>query len=246
MITRWLWAASLVGMTMQGPVSSRIEGVVRDVKDYPIPGAIVSIAGDGIRAQRVTDPRGAFSLADLPDGRYLVTFTIAGFRPRTEPVVVGGDRRVARLNVTLAVAPIATILWIVPPKPVQEADAIAHIRILGTAASAPCSYAVSAFHDVEVLASVKGSPEARTVLAQEGAGVCVDTDGKRYEGTEEPYRVGDEYIVFLRRGETSFGRLAGPSLTFAVAGGRVGTRGFAGLPADVTVATFLDTLKKLR
>ena len=245
MIVRWLWTASLACMTMQGPVTSRIDGVVRDVKDYPIAGAIVSIVGEGMRDERVTDARGAFSLAELPDGRYLVTITMSGFRTRTEPVALRSDRRVAPLNITLSVAPIATILWVIPPKPVEEADVIAHVRILRTMASAPCSYAVSTLHDVEVLASVKGSPEARAVLAQEGAGVCVDADGKRYQGTEDAYRVGHEFIMFLRRGEASFDRLAGPSLTFPVVKGRVATGGFAGLPAEVTVSAFLEAMKNV-
>jgi hypothetical protein len=104
---------------------------------------------------------------------------------------------------------------------------------------------VTALHDVIVIESFKGTVDARTVMKQEGAGVCVD-DGRRVQGNEPIHRVGDEYIVFLRNGPTAFGRVAGPSLAFAVVEGRVTTHSFAGLPQDVPVAVFRAALAKMK
>ncbi len=67
---------------------------------------------------------------------------------------------------------------------------------------------------------------------------------RRFEGTEPLYRAGEEYIVFLRADAGWYGRLGGPHLTFPVVDGRVTTRGFAGLPAEVTTAVFMDAVKK--
>lgn len=220
-----------------------ISGTVRDVQGYPIPGARATIVGETTRVEVVTDPAGVFRTTGLPIGGYLVTIAMPGFRSRAERILVRGDRPVPPLDVTLAVAPLVSILWVVPQKPVAGADAIAHVRIVRTAAPAACGETVTAFHEVDVLASLKGSSEGRAVMAQEGAGVCLEA-GRRVEGTEPLYRSGEEYIVFLRDNGTSFGRLAGPSLTFPVVDGLVTTRGFGGLPAAVTVAVFRDALQR--
>lgn len=240
----WLLIASLASVAIQAPVTSPVTGTVRDAQGYPVPGATVTIAAQHTRAEAVTDPAGAFGFARLAAGPYVVSVTMPGFRTRTERVMVAGDRPIAPLHVTLAVAPLATILWVVPLNPVEEADAIGHVRILRTTAPAPCGSAVTTFHEVEVVGSLKGSLERRVMLAQEGAGVCVDADGGRFQGMEQPYRAGDQYVVFLRRGETSFGRLAGPSLTFPMIDGRVTTRGFRGLPAEMTIEGLMDALRK--
>lgn len=240
----WMCVAFVVNLAIQWPVPSQITGIVRDVLGYPIPGAAVTIVGETTRLEVVSDAAGVFRTAALPAGGYSVTVAMPGFRSRVERVLLHGDRAVPPLDVTLAVAPLVSILWVIPQKPVADADAIAHVRIAGTAPPAACGQVVTALHEVDVVASLKGSPDARVVIAQEGAGVCME-GGRRIEGVEPVYRRGDEFVVFLRENGTSFGRLAGPSLTFPVVDGRVSTRGFRGLPAEVTVAAFRDVLQKV-
>jgi len=244
MIAPWLLIASLASIAIQAPVASGITGTIRDVQANPIAGAIVTLVGETARLERVSDQRGAFSFAQVPSGRYSLTVTLAGFRSRVEQVVVRGERPIAPLNLTLAVAPFASILYVVPSEPVADAAVIAHVRIVRTAPPAPCGHTVTTFHEVEVVASLKGSPERRVMMAQEGAGVCADDDGRRFEGSEPLYRTGEEYIVFLRPDAGWYGRLRGPHLTFAVIDGRVTTRGFLGLPAEVSTAVFMDAVKR--
>ena len=244
MMASGLWAACLACIAVQAPGVARNSGTVRDVQGYPVPGATVTLVGETTRTEVVSDLAGAFRFPELPAGGYALRVTMAGFRPRVEQIAVSRDRQIAPLNVTLTVAPLASILWVVPPKPVAEADVIAHVRVVRTAPTAPCDHAVTTFHEVEVVASLKGSPAPRVTVAQEGAGVCEDDADRPFEGFERPYRAGEEYIMFLRADAGRYGRLAGPSLTFPVAGGRVTTRGFGGLPAEVTMATFIDALRK--
>jgi hypothetical protein len=244
MIAPWLLIASLAGLAIQAPGTGRITGTIRDVYGYPIPGATVAVVGENTPKEVISDLAGAFRFPELPAGDYSIRVTLAGFRSRVEQITVRRDRPTVPLEITLSVAPVAGIVWVVSPKPVADAAVIAHIRIVRTAPPAPCGHTVTIFHEVEVVASLKGSPERRVMMAQEGAGVCTDDDGRRFEGLERPYRAGEEYLVFLRADAGWYGRLGGPSLTFPVVDGRVTTRGFAGLPAEVTTAAFLDAVKR--
>jgi len=243
-ITPWLLIASLGSIAIQAPAASRITGTIRDVQGYPIPGATVAIVGQKQPTEAITDLAGAFRFPELPAGDYSVRVTLAGFRPRVEQIAVRRDRPTVPLDVTLVVAPVGGIVWVVSPRPVADAAVIAHVRIVRTTLAPPCGHTVTTLHEVEVIAPLKGSPEHRVMMAQEGAGVCADDDGRRFEGLELPYRADEEYIVFLRPDAGWYGRLAGPHLTFPVVGGRVRTRGFGGLAAEVTVEAFRDRLRK--
>jgi hypothetical protein len=55
-----------------------------------------------------------------------------------------------------------------------------------------------------------------------------------------PYRCGS----FLVGSEGRFGRLGGAGLAFQVRGGRILTRGFAGLPGSVTLSEFSAALEQ--
>lgn len=92
MTAPWVWAASLACIAIQPPATWRINGTVRDVQAYPIPGATVTIVGETTSAEVVSDPGGAFRFAELPAGRYSVTVTMPGFRSRSNRssyVVIG-------------------------------------------------------------------------------------------------------------------------------------------------------------
>jgi hypothetical protein len=86
---------------------------------------------------------------------------------------------------------------------------------------------VSAHHDASALRVFKGQVAPSIQVHQEAAGRCSE-GGQWHEGTERPYRAGEEYVVFLAERTDGYGRLAGPALAFPVRGEMVELGGFAG------------------
>jgi hypothetical protein len=208
-----------------------VSGRVLDATDSPVPGATVRISGPGVSATVVSDPMGRFRFADVPPGPYVLTVSLAGFRTQTLNVEVDSSKN-PEWVVTLTAGLLSEVDWVVP-SPVDAyrmAAAIAHLRIDGTRRSGPCgdAHAVTSYHQASALRVFKGQVPPTMKLYQEGAGRCSE-DGQWYEGSERPYRAGEEYVVFLAARADGYGRLAGPALAFPlVRGGMVEVSGFAG------------------
>ncbi len=85
-----------------GPDTSRLTGLLIDPTDRPVPGVVVTIAGDGPPRKAQTSATGEFQVDDLPQGRYRLSATVPGFVPLERSVQVG--RRPVRVLLKLALA----------------------------------------------------------------------------------------------------------------------------------------------
>ena len=63
-----------------------IEGVVVDADGNPLPGVTVTVAGPGVRQERITQGDGAYASAGLAAGDYVVTAVLLGFETAETPV----------------------------------------------------------------------------------------------------------------------------------------------------------------
>ena len=63
-----------------------IQGVVVDADGNPLPGVTVTVAGSGVRQERITQADGAYASAGLVAGDYVVTASLLGFEPAETPV----------------------------------------------------------------------------------------------------------------------------------------------------------------
>lgn len=245
-----LISAAVVAVSAMLQVQSAVlTGRVVDATGTAIPGATVRISATGSSASAVSDGMGRFRFDDLAGGTYRVTVSLAGFRSQTTAVRV--DSSVSpEITVMLATGVLSEVLWVVPQpaEAYRMAAAIAHVRIDGTHRYGPCgdAHVVTSHHDASVLRVFKGRVPATIQLRQEAAGRCNEL-GKWHEGVERPYRLGEEYVLFLIEGPKGFGRLAGPSLDFRVRGALVHLEGFAGVQGSISLnqlGELLDTLSR--
>ena len=227
--------------------SSALTGKVVDATGRAVPGATVRIAAAGVSASAVSDGMGRFRIDELVGGSYKVSVSLAGFRTQTLTVRVDSSAP-QEVLVRLMTSVLSEVLWIVP----QPADAyrmaaaIAHVRIDGTRLFGPCGDAqvVTSHHDASVLRVFKGQVPAAIQLHQEAAGGC--REGLEWRrGIERPYRISEEYVVFLTERADGFGRLAGPSLAFRVRGDLVSLGGFAGVKGSIGLDQLGELLERL-
>jgi hypothetical protein len=190
---------------------------------------------------------GRFRIGDLAGGSYVLTVSLAGFRTQTLTVQVDSSAN-PELIVKLTTGVLSEVLWVVPTPAdaYRMAAAIAHVRIDGTRRSGPCgdAHVVTSYHDASVLRVFKGRVSATIQLHQEASGRCSEL-GQWHEGIERPYRVGEEYVVFLTERADGFGRLAGPSLAFRVRGELVSLGGFAGVQGSISPNELSELLDRL-
>lgn len=234
-----------VGMTGAQLYAVPLAGRATGPDGMALPGVEIVIAGDGAESTVVTDEQGNFQVADLPPGTYSITAEMPGFltrrfsiqHPAAEPLLV-----------RLPYAPLAEVLWVqVPPaEAYNQAVAIAHLRIVETAEPKSCEGGgvIGSLHRAAVLRVFKGTLPDVIGLGQETAGRCWDGSTWR-EGMEEPYRGGQEYVIFLTDGRTAFWRVSGPLLAFRVVDGYVALNGFAGVNQRVTLDELATVLERL-
>jgi hypothetical protein len=204
-----------------------LTGRVLDPTGRAVPGATIHVAAADVALSAVSDRAGRFRIGSLSEGPYQLTVSLAGFRTQRLPVHV--DSTIApEVVVSLAPGILSEVLWVVPPPgdAYRRAAAIAHLRIGATDDRRPCgdAHVVTTRHEASTLRVFKGSLPTRFRLYQEAAGRCSEA-GRWHEGIERPYREGEEYVVFLVEHPDGFGRLAGPSLAFAVREGMVDLAG---------------------
>ena len=74
--------------------SGKINGKVTDPADYPIPDARVTVRNETTGETRnvTTDKEGRFKIEALAAGRYVVSVTLAGFKPAKRNITIEGGR----------------------------------------------------------------------------------------------------------------------------------------------------------
>ena len=228
---------------------SALTGRVVDATNMPVPGVTVRVVGSGVSRTVVTDRAGRFSVPGLADGSYAITVSLSGFRTQALSARVDASAP-QELMVTMRTGILIEVLWIVPTPAdaYRRADAIAHLRIDGTRRSGACGDAVvvTSQHDASVVRVFKGRLPAEIQLNQEAAGGCIEA-GQWHEGLERPYRIGEEYVIFLTKRLDGWGRLAGPSLAFRVRGELADLGAFAGVKGSVRLdelGALLDRLSR--
>ena len=240
-------AAVVVVLAILQLPGSTLTGSVRDATDSPVPGATVRISGAGRSTTTVSDFTGRFRLDGLAGGSYVVTVSLAGFRTQTQTVRVDSSTR-EELKITLRTGVLTEILWIVPQpaEAYRRAAAIAHVRIDKTRPYGACgeTQTVTSHHDTSVLRVFKGRLPATIQLHQEAAGRCREST-EWIGGIEAPYRVGEEFVVFLTERADGFGLLAGPALAFRVSGDLVSADGFDGVKDRISLDDFAGRLDRL-
>ena len=84
----WMFAAALLAAAAYFPsnlhaqaISGDLVGIVTDATGAAIPNVSVTATNDatGIKTTAVTDPGGAYRMANLPVGLYTLTATLTGF-----------------------------------------------------------------------------------------------------------------------------------------------------------------------
>jgi hypothetical protein len=127
---------SLTAAALVTVVAAEYHGEVRFV-GLPLPGVTVTATQGDKTLTAATDPRGAYSFADLPDGRWSLRAEKLGFAPAGEEVTVGGDSPGASFE--LKMLPLGQIQAIMQPAapPPTAAPATAFQRTGLNASSAP-------------------------------------------------------------------------------------------------------------
>ena len=96
--------------------SGQLAGTVRDATGGVLPGVSVTIAGATLAIPRtvLTNERGRYELADLPDGRYVVSATLGGFATRTSAISIAAGT--ATLDLVLGVSSLSETVLVTATK----------------------------------------------------------------------------------------------------------------------------------
>ena len=117
-LVRLTIAAVLLSATATAAVQTTgtIEGVVADANGNPLPGVTVTVAGPGVRQERVTDAEGSYTSAGLAAGDYLVTAFLPGFETMEASVSVATGAT-ENVRIVLQVARLLETVTVVAEEP---------------------------------------------------------------------------------------------------------------------------------
>ena len=117
-LVRLALAAVLLSATAAAAVQTTgtIEGVVVDANGSPLPGVTVTVAGPGVRQERVTDAEGSYASAGLAAGDYLVTAFLPGFETMEASVSVATGAT-ENVRIVLQVARLLETVTVVAEEP---------------------------------------------------------------------------------------------------------------------------------
>ena len=194
-----------------------ISGRVKDDLGGSLPGVTVTLSSGDQTRTALTQSDGGFEFADLRPGVYRFGALLVPFVLRkTEPVVVVPGTN-ACIILTLDLAPNAIredrdgpfVLAGPPRLDLTRFDAVVRLKVTATANDLVCGYAS---HTAEVLEVLKASaPIAERITFLQD----------RINDSARPCKVGDEYVLFLRR--DTKGLVMNPEMTggFLIHGGTV-------------------------
>src|SRR5262245_24401918 len=200
----WFAASALaaglmsVGQAVQAG-TGRISGVILDKEGAAIPGATVTVVGEGQTRKVVTDSSGAYRVEQVPPGTYKVDAIFNGFRRASCPAVVVQVNRSSDCSLALKLGILLTPDFFGPGDrsildALRAADVARHFRIrsvLGPRLFGPDAIWLTTEHVAVVLGLLKGperelSSGTEVHIWQALAGEWVE-DGRRYVAPGKPY-----------------------------------------------------------
>jgi hypothetical protein len=259
----WIFLlAALLALAAQSPRGGSIGGVVTDPDGASLPGVEVTATSGEVERVVHTGVDGIYEIADLPAGTYELRARLDGFCGQERSGVRVVDRAPATVNFLLGLAPVNTerphLIYLRLPDALRLADAVVHLRITKSyepqlwGHSRTCGV-VGIEHEGLLLAesmldAVDWRNPSTIRLVQYWAGTWADDD-RVVRGSERPYGVGAEYVLFLtwvpatERFRPFRGYLAIP-----VRDGRISWRGAEepGVQDGMPVDDFLALLRGMR
>lgn len=209
-----------------------IAGTVRDTAGGGLPGVTVRVLRPAVIRSVTTNSRGEFRLSGLPSGAYRLEATLTGFRQEVDNSVRVDAGQMTSRDVSLRLAITGTkgsvidYLW--PERGVlgalHKSDVVAHVRVtapIGTRLLGRDQSFLTMEYAAEVINLVKADlPAVRAGATirflQDAAGEVVEA-GQRFAGLNEPYKVGQSFLMFLRReADGTLGQSYGPSFSLSV------------------------------
>src|SRR6266851_8864702 len=91
-----------------------VVGTVMESTGSVLPGAVVTIVGDGTQLTRTqtSNGNGSYDFVNLPIGSYTLTFTHDGFQTQKVPSILVQANRTATVNTTMQVGQVATTITV--------------------------------------------------------------------------------------------------------------------------------------
>ena len=128
----WLLAAGTVAPAF-GQTLGSIEGTVADGQGLAVPGATVTLAGEGLIAPQlaVTLVDGTYRFRALGRGSYDLTFELSGFQTLVREGVVVEGSRVIRIDAVLELAAVAETVTVTGAAPVVDIRTTALVNDFG-------------------------------------------------------------------------------------------------------------------
>ena len=215
----------------------------------PLPGVTVEVSSGGAHRTVFSNPAGCYALTDLPRGFYVVFARLRGFVSFSRDQLSIMPGHVEQLNFQMRVARICECVG--PPSTLtslwKEADTVVRLRITG---HEPGPSPIPGWPIKHTAAVVNVWKQSRPA-APTGATLKFVQE-EMYDETE-PYAVGQEFVMFLRRQSTqnAFLRVQasfGTAAAFAIQDGVIhsaGLTGYVGMSLDNFLAE-LQTLSTLQ
>ena len=125
-MTRKILFLSLASLLVAGLAFSqavgRLEGVVRDAQGLVLPGATVTLTGEGVMGARTatTDVDGSYRFPALTPGTYNLTFELSGFQSLHREGVIVITGQTFTINVNLQIATVAETITVTGESPIVD------------------------------------------------------------------------------------------------------------------------------
>lgn len=229
---RWVVALFLVAQAAQPP-AGRVTVAAVDSSGYRMPGVSITLRSGAGERTGVTGPDGTHTFDNVPPGRYAAVARLQGFyvEPATGIIVSAAHIDTAQVTLTTDCIKMGEGLDRGLAWAARQADVIAHLRISPATVDDACaieSHCTCTLHRAEMVRGIKGRTRAGLRFIQEDAG---------YTGPQQPYRAGDELIVFLKWDDANqtYMRIAESRYAYPVRDGR--------LPDGQTVDAFASTVR---
>jgi TonB-dependent receptor len=150
-----------------------ITGNVLDAGDATVPGAQIKLAPIGLTV--VSDDHGAYRMADVPPGKYMLTVSYVGFAPQTSDVEVKPGQML-NLDLKLKVANASEDILVTASRPHGEAESINETRTADNIMQVMPSEVITSLPNANVADAIGRFPSV-TLYRIEGEGVYIQVRG---------------------------------------------------------------------